>query len=97
MEMTTKQVALKLGIHRTELLKLVKAGKIATTNKSENGKRVAHMFDPRAVREFKRTYTKTRATKDKEVVTASPGALTGIVATLERLEATVEKLAKIWS
>lgn len=97
MNLTTKQVAQKLGLTPTQVRGLVKRGQLAPAN-AKPGARVVYTFDPKVVREFKKTAAPVKRLKLTQPgldFMAPDGA--GITSRLDRIENQLTALAKLWS
>ena len=109
MQLTTDQVAQKLGVKRQVVIRLVKTGKLVPTNKPEDGKRVEFRYDPAVVREFKKTYVPVRRTSRKGgLVADGPGVIrqqiadlltqqAEVMAKLDTIATAIAQLIKMWS
>ncbi len=100
MNLTTKQVAAKLGLQPHQVLHLVDTGKLTPLNRVE-GKRTYHEFDSAAINEFKKTYVPRISQRNGRAT--APVASTGVIpvfgemlACMQRIEAKTDALLKAW-
>jgi hypothetical protein len=105
MQYTSQQVAQKLGISRSQVVKLVQTGKLIAINKPEDGKRVNYKFDSKTIMEFKKTFTpapnsKGRRKKVTLAVSAGPGEfrkqLTDLQTEVAEMKAMLVQLCEMW-
>jgi hypothetical protein len=104
MNLTTQQVAEKLGVSNVTVATLARMGKLPTSNKPEPGKRVAHRFDAKVVAEFKKTYMPIHRNgngQSRRVVVnpSNPpmGLLSTIVKRLNTIDDKLDHIIALWS
>ena len=99
MNLTTKQVAEKLGVDSSTINNWARSGKLKPTNNPKEGKsRFNRLFNSADINKFKAENGITPR-KRRALLVDSGGSIgpLGFGARLERIESKIDRLLKIWS
>lgn len=97
MELTTKQVAEKLGITPGMLRARVNKGEIPSINKPEKGKRIVFRFDSKTINNYLKENGQVKNRKVKSNVSLNPQRfMTNINTKLNSIESKLDSLLELW-
>jgi hypothetical protein len=98
MELTTKQVAAKLGFPVHRVRTLATSGELPPLNQPAPGKRKRfYFFDSRAVADYQRRQALRAANGEPSLPLPAPDAApAGVISRLDRLEKKLDRLLALW-